>query len=272
MFKIGEFSRLTQVSIRMLRYYDETGLLTPAEIDPFTGYRLYAAEQISTLNKIVFLRDLGFNVSEIALALQNWTDASIAAQLEEKRLEIEQTVKAEQEKLAKIELAQKDIRQQKMAINYSVAIKAIPAYHVLSLRRTVPDYYAEGQLWQELSAFAAENAISVSSSTFTIYHDSDYREKEVDIEICVPVANPGTDAGGFVFRQTEPVPMMACTMVHGKFENIAGAYLAFAAWLAERNQYKMSGQCRQIVHRGPWNEANAEHYLTEIQIPIENRA
>jgi len=62
MFKIGEFSRLTQVSIRMLRYYDETGLLKPAKIDKFTNYRLYSTEQISTLNKIIFLRDFGFHI------------------------------------------------------------------------------------------------------------------------------------------------------------------------------------------------------------------
>ncbi len=72
MFKIGEFSKLTQVSIRMLRYYDETGLLKPAEIDKFTGYRLYSTEQIPVLNKIIFLRDLGFTVSEIMDALNHW--------------------------------------------------------------------------------------------------------------------------------------------------------------------------------------------------------
>ena len=49
MFKIGEFSKLTQVSIRMLRYYDEAGLLKPASTDPWTGYRMYSADQIPTL-------------------------------------------------------------------------------------------------------------------------------------------------------------------------------------------------------------------------------
>jgi len=269
MFKIGEFSKLTQVSIRMLRYYDEAGLLQPAKIDQLTGYRLYAAEQIPTLNKIIFLRDLGFNVAEIALALHNWNDAFMTDQLENKRLEIEQAIKTEQDKLAKIELAKKDIRHQKMAINYNVSIKSIPAYQVLSLRRIVPDYYAEGQLWQEMSGFAQKNDSPVSSNTFTIYHDTEYREKDVDIEICAPVAKIGSDANGFVFRNTEPVPMMACTMVYGKFENIAGAYLAFAAWLQEHNQYKMTGQNRQIVHRGPWNEESPDKYLTEIQIPLE---
>ena len=185
MFKIGEFSKLTQVSIRMLRYYDETGLLKPAEIDKFTNYRFYSTTQISTLNKIIFLRDLGFNVSEIAVALHQWDDEFIINQLEHKRREIEAAIQAGQDKLSKIELAKKDIRQEKIAIHCSVSIKSIPEYQVLSLRRTVPDYYAEGKLWNKMSSFADENDIPVSSNTFTIYHDTDYREKDVDIEICL---------------------------------------------------------------------------------------
>lgn len=269
MFKIGEFSKLTQVSIRMLRYYDETGLLKPAETDKFTNYRLYSTEQIPALNKIIFLRDLGFNVSEIAVALNRWDDEFITKQLENKRLEIENAIKVEQDKLSKIELAKDDIQREKIAINYNVSIKSIPSYQVFSLRRIVPDYYAEGQLWKEMSAFADKHSIPISNDTFTIYHDMDYREKDVDMEICAPVSRMGENISGFVYRNTEPIPTMACTMVNGSFENIAGAFLAFANWLQEHNQYKMTGQSRQIVHRGPWNEEIPDKYLTEIQIPLE---
>jgi len=269
MFKIGEFSKLTQVSIRMLRYYDETGLLKPAETDKFNNYRLYSATQIPVLNKIIFLRDLGFNVSEIAAALNNWDNEFLTHQLDNKRLEIENAIKAEQDKLSKIELAKRDIRQKKIAIHYNVSIKAVPSYQVLSLRRIVCDYYAEGQLWKEMSAFADENDIPVSNNTFTIYHDKDYKETDVDIEICAPVTRVGKDMCNFTYKNTEPVPIMACTMVYGHFENIAGAYLAFANWLQIHIQYKMNGQSRQIVHRGPWNEESPDKYLTEIQIPLE---
>lgn len=269
MFKIGEFSKLTQVSIRMLRYYDETGLLKPAEIDKFTNYRLYSIEQIPVLNKIIFLRDLGFNVSEITIALNHWDDEFITNQLNNKHLEIESTIKAEQDKLSKIELAKRDIRQEKITIHYNVSIKSIPSYQVFSLRRIVRDYYAEGQLWKEMLAFADENNIPISNNTFTIYHDTDYRETDVDIEICATVSRIGKNICGFNYRNTEPVPIMACTMVYGPFENIASAYLAFANWLQAHSQYKMTGQSRQIVHCGPWNEENPDKYLTEIQIPLE---
>lgn len=271
MFKIGEFSKLTQVSIRMLRYYDETGLLKPAKTDKFTHYRLYSTEQIPVLHKIIFLRDLGFTVSEIAEALEEWDNALIASLLDSKRLAILDLIRAEKEKLAKIELAKKDIQQENIETHYNVSIKSIPGYSVLALRRVVPDYYAEGPLWKELAAFMAKQKIAVSGNPFTIYHDTDYREKEIDIEICAPVTQTGKSMNGFIFRQTAPVPIMACAMVYGPFENIGKAYLSFANWLSRHPQYQMGGHSRQIVHRGQWNEDNPEKYLTEIQIPLENK-
>ena len=269
MFKIGEFSKLAQVSIRMLRYYDEMGLLKPAKIDKFTNYRLYSVEQISDLNKIIFLRDLGFNISEISVTLNNWDTEFIEKQLERKRLITVKTISSEQDKLNKIELAKENIRQEKAFKHYDVTIKSIPSYQVLSLRRIVPDYYAEGLLWIEMSAFAEENNIQISNSSFTIYYDADYKEKDVDMEICATVDKMGINMNGFTYRNTDAVEIMATTLVYGPFENIAGAYLAFARWLSENSQFKMTYQNRQIVHRGPWNEENADNYLTEIQIPLE---
>jgi DNA-binding transcriptional MerR regulator len=243
----------------MLRYYDETGLLKPAEIDTFTNYRLYSIEQIPILNKIIFLRDFGFNVSEISMALNNWDNDYISKLLESKRIEIEKSIKDDQDKLLKIEMAKKDIQHEKIEINYSVSIKSIPSYQVLSLRRIVPNYYAEAQLWEEMSEFAKKNNIPVSQNNFSIFHDTDYKESDVDIEICAAVQTMGENTADYTYRKTEPIPIMACTMVPGSFDNIAGASIAFAYWLQEHNQYIMTGQRRQIVHKGPWNEQNPDN-------------
>ena len=108
MFRTGEFSKLTQVSVRMLRYYDETGILTLSEVDKWTGHWLYSVDQIPRLNKILYLRDSGLNVSEIALALTK-DEQSLLTQLDKKRMEIENAIQAEQEKLRKIELAKSEM-------------------------------------------------------------------------------------------------------------------------------------------------------------------
>ncbi|MBP3888369.1 MAG: MerR family transcriptional regulator [Cellulosilyticum sp.] len=81
MFKIGEFSKITQVSIRMLRYYDEQGLLQPIKVDASSGYRMYAAHQIEELNRILLLRDLGFSVKEMRELLVSWNGEKIKEDL-----------------------------------------------------------------------------------------------------------------------------------------------------------------------------------------------
>lgn len=137
MFRIGEFSKLTQVSIRMLRYYDEMELLKPAEVDKWTGHRLYSVEQIPRLNKILYLRDSGLNVSEIALAL-TMDDKPLLTQLDKKRIEIENAIQAEREKLRKIELAKSEIQGGKGELHYNISVKSIPRIR----------YYPCGKLYQ----------------------------------------------------------------------------------------------------------------------------
>ena len=268
MFRIGEFSKLMQVSIRMLRYYDEVGLLKAAEVDQWTGHRMYSVAQIPRLNRILYLRDSGFSVSEIALALE-MDDCLLLKTLEQKQLEIKQTIQKEQEKIRKIAIAKNEIQGNKGELHYNISIKAIPAYQVLSLRRIAPTYYSEGELWKELSALAKERRIEISNQTFCVYHDTAYKEQNVDIELCVPVNKPCKDVAPLCFRRIGPVPMMACTMVTGDFSNIKGAYIAFAEWLQKNSKYRMSSPMRQIVHRGAWNERTPAKYLTEIQIPLE---
>lgn len=71
MLRIGDFSRLSRVSIRMLRYYDEMGLLKPDKVDDFTGYRYYKEEQLLVMGKIIALKDMGFGIHAIAEILKS---------------------------------------------------------------------------------------------------------------------------------------------------------------------------------------------------------
>lgn len=271
MFKIGEFSKLTQVSIRMLRYYDETELLKPAKTDPETSYRFYSLEQIPVLQKIIFLRDIGYTVAEIKVALKHWSGDFIADQLRNKQNEVRRSLELEQERLKKIEMALANIQKDKIDIRYDFTIKQLPSYPVISLRRVIPDYFGEGMLWQELTELISRIKIDLPTNEqcFAIYHDNEFKEKDVDVEVCMVVNNQKHVSRISGFRETNAVEMMACTMVYGPYQNISGAFQSFAYWLTQNSGFKMIGKNRQICHRGPWNEENSEHYLTEIQIELE---
>ena len=74
MLKIGEFSKLSRVSVRMLRHYDEIGLLKPAETDRFTDYRYYTEDQLPTAGRIAALKDMGFSLADIVRILEVYDD------------------------------------------------------------------------------------------------------------------------------------------------------------------------------------------------------
>ena len=143
MFRIGEFSRLTQVTVRMLRYYDETGLLRPARVDSRTGYRLYETRQIPRLNQIIYLRDSGFNVAEIAAALEAEDEGLLAEQLDRKSGEIGAEIEACRQKLRKLETARRALLNGS-GIHFDISVKPVAECLALSLRRTIPDYYSGG--------------------------------------------------------------------------------------------------------------------------------
>ena len=97
MFRIGEFSRITRVTIDTLRHYDALGLLKPAEVDPFTGYRYYSARQLGSLNRILALKEVGFSLEEIARVLQEkLTNEELRGMLKAQLLRAKEDVKSAQ--------------------------------------------------------------------------------------------------------------------------------------------------------------------------------
>src|SRR5258708_1858179 len=103
MFTIGEFARLGDISIRMLRHYDEIGLLTPARVDPVTGYRSYSIAQLRELNRIVALRGLGFSLAEVCQLLSGITAIELRGMLVLRRADLERQLAADRLSLARIE-------------------------------------------------------------------------------------------------------------------------------------------------------------------------
>ncbi|MBO0795674.1 MAG: MerR family DNA-binding transcriptional regulator [Ktedonobacteraceae bacterium] len=84
MLKIGEFARLSQVSIKTLRHYDALGVLQPSQIDPENGYRLYEVGQLADVVRILALKDCGFALEEIAQLLRTHDVAAIEALLRQR--------------------------------------------------------------------------------------------------------------------------------------------------------------------------------------------
>lgn len=134
MLKIGEFAALAQISIRMLRHYDEMGLLKPIRVDPETGYRYYDYDQLARLNCILALKDLGLSLEEIGLLLDGALNADeIRGMLKLKQAQLRQQLLAETARLNRVENRLRYIEAEGRLPDGEVVIKAQPALHVISL-------------------------------------------------------------------------------------------------------------------------------------------
>ena len=134
MLKIGEFSRLSQVTVKTLHHYDDLGLIKPAYIVPATGYRFYTVEQLPRIHRIMALKEMGLSLEQIGLMLEN--ELSIEQMrgiLHFKQAEIQQEVREAQRQLAIVEFRLRMIEAEADFPVLDVVIKKLEAMRFLSL-------------------------------------------------------------------------------------------------------------------------------------------
>src|SRR3972149_2439661 len=134
MFRIGDFSKFSRVSVRMLRHYDELGLLKPARVDARTEYRYYSADQLPRLHRILTLQDLGFSLEQIRKLLpRNISAEELRGMLLLKRAELQDKMEADVERLARIEGRIEQIAPGESA-PYDVVLRSIEPLRVAAIR------------------------------------------------------------------------------------------------------------------------------------------
>lgn len=140
MLKIGTFSKLSRLSIRMLRRYDELGLLQPVHTDPFTGYRYYREEQLTTAGRIAALRDMGFGLSAIGALLEDGGREELDRRLAEQQRVLEALLAETRQRLRLLETARAQLRKDESTMEYSVTLKNLPQRRAACVRMTLPSY------------------------------------------------------------------------------------------------------------------------------------
>lgn len=265
MFKIGEFSRFSQVTVKTLRYYDKLGLLKLAKVDRFTGYRYYSASQLPRINRILALKDLGLSLDQIAQLLEgDLSPDQIRGMWRLKQVEIQQQVQEEQARLARVEWRLKQIEREETMPAQEVVIKKVPPMAVASVRDTVPVTQI-GQLFGEVFAYLDQHKVGPAGPTIGIYYDEEFHEEGVDVEAAVPVSGPVPSGKRVKGRELLAVEEVACIIHEGNFDNLNSTYGQLMAWI-EANGYRMAGPIREVYVQFTGPDATTN--ITEIQLPV----
>ena len=271
MIRIGDFSKLSRVSVKTLRYYDEMGLLKPIAVDHFTGYRFYEFDQLPRLYRILALKDLGFSLEEVGRLLTEKLSAEqMRGMLKLRQAEIRQRVEAEAERLARVERWLRQIEQENSMSRYDVVIKKLDAVEAASVRGVVPTPPDQGALWGELMGALNEQQARMIGPPMAIYHDGEFKERDWDIEVVMPIAEALTPDKRLRVYRLPGFETAACVVHAGPFATIGQAYDALAKWIDE-NGYRIVGPWRELNLRPPEppGDQNDVNTLTEIQFPVE---
>ena len=243
MLRIGDFSKLSRISIRMLRHYDEIGILHPESVDNFTGYRYYSESQLPLVGRIQALKSLGFGLSVIKEILVKYEDVrEMKRFLLVKRKELEGEAREIRQKLQFLDSTLKWLRKDGNLMDYNVTLKTVPQRYVASVRQVIPAYDREGMLWEimcrELAGQNVQQAVPCYG--MAIFHDEGHKEHDPDVEIQSAVVGTYQDTEHVKFKTVPPIQVASATY-KGSYDQIARVNKAVADWVVA-NGYDFDGK------------------------------
>ncbi|CAG9621251.1 MerR family transcriptional regulator [Sutcliffiella rhizosphaerae] len=276
MYKIGEFSKLSGLSVHTLYHYENIGILRPVRKDDWTNYRYYSADQLIELNKVLALKDAGFSLEEIASFLIGApVNNKLIRMLEEKAQALEAYIVEETSRLNRLRTNLFLIKNGGIPLMNEITLKQVEPMLVASIRKTQNpveqtfDQFCE-ELWMKMHAHLDVVCAKCSIPCMSIYHSGLYvnMAESIDMEVVEPLYREVPASTEVAIHELPRVEKMASIVHKGPFSRIGETFASLEKWITE-NRYTISGPVREIYHKGEWITKDANEWVTEIQVPVE---
>jgi DNA-binding transcriptional MerR regulator len=266
-FSIGEFSKVTGVSVKTLRFYQEKGILTPSRVDGESGYRYYDQAKVERARVIVHLRAMEFSLEEINIILKECEDESdILASLHQKKAQIEQRMRRDRDVAACLDriIAKEQEAQRLMEQSaFAVENKSVEAMLMAGIR--IKGKYSD--CGEGFSKIARALGRHIAGKCFCLYYDGEYREDDADFEVCFPLRKEVSAEG--ISVRTLPGGQILSLVHKGPYDQLGRSYARILRH-AKRRKLEIQLPTREVYLKGPGMifKGNPRSYLTEIQLPF----
>ncbi|MBP8252211.1 MAG: MerR family transcriptional regulator [Herpetosiphon sp.] len=267
MLKIGEFSHISGVSIQTLRYYDTIGLLKPASVDQWTGYRLYTFAQLQRLNRILALKDMGFSLDEIASMLKQIIEPQHLRQLfQQRQRDMHQQISTMLGQLQRLELRLQLIEQEGIMPSTEVTLKHLDPVLVASRRIIVPENNGHPvglpEAFDEVTSYVRTQRGETMGSCMAVWHTPVEANHNEDVEAVIPLVHPIAGNERITIHHL-PAVEVASLLHHGAFNLFDQSYQVLLKWI-EDHGYRINGAFREVYH----DMSDSKNVAVEIQFPV----
>lgn len=266
-YSIGEFSQVTGLSVKTLRFYHEKGILLPTTVDAATGYRFYDAAKIEKARVIMQLRQMEFSLEDIAAVLSQCDDdADILNQLERQKQSLQQRIQEDRDivrSLSKIIAREKAAKEFIEHGNFSVEERLFPPTLIAGIRMK-GKYNEMGKGFARLGKAIGRH---ICGKPMCLYYDGEFRDDEANFEPCFPVRRE-VAAEGINF-QTIPAARCLRLIHRGPYDTLGRSYMKILGRVAQQ-KVTVVLPTREVFIKGPGTifKGNPKKYLTEIQLPL----
>lgn len=266
MLSIGAFSKISNVTTKTLRFYDEIGLLKPVYVDDGSGYRYYDVGQLKTILLINKLKGYCFSLEEIASVLQKQDNQYLLSLIRQKETQIYSKIEEYQFILGQIAKDMTNLERGISIMAYldeiEIKLTETQQKNILSIRQKInmEDY---GKYLGKLFETVAKEKLTPVGQPMSIYHDEEFNPESYDTEIAVPIKE--------VVTGTRDFPGMLCAMaIHkGPYSGLTSVYSKLKEW-TEAQGFVLNGAPFDIYLTNP-GECKPEDYVTEVYFPLKKQ-
>jgi DNA-binding transcriptional MerR regulator len=265
-FSIGEFSKLTQLTVKTLRFYHEEGLLIPAFVDPVTGYRYYDQSHVETARAITYLRGLEFSLRDIKELLHHQADEDLLGVLERQQLAIKERIRQLRKAALSIDQFIVEERQARSTAHAENNVKEKTLEPLLVAGIRMKGKYSDcGQAFARIGRSLGR---FISGKPLLLHYDTEYQDENADFEVCMPVRQR-KNVDGISVRE---LPGGQCvSLVHcGPYDRLGRSYAKIFEFI-NKQKCTVISPTREVYLKGPGMifKGNPKNYITEIQILVE---
>jgi len=270
MLNIGEFARLGQVSPRMLRHYDETGLFKPQRVDPQTGYRSYEVAQLGRLHRLLALRDLGYSLEQIRQLLDDDPPVEqLRGMLRLRKAQIEQDVAEDQARLRRVEAHLRALEGSMVMSSLDVVVKSTDPVRIGETSGVAPGFGHENlnPVFHQLVPLVLGHLARAGArpGIMIAWYEEPADDGSVIVHVGFDTGDQAVPEGDGVRVVELPSIRVASVLHHGPMDNVESVYEALVRWI-EDSGYQLAGPSRELYHE--WDDEKPERSVTELQMPI----